>query len=95
MTGTSSRRRILLAGGAMAAAGVGAALLGRRGRRQAPKVETAAANPRAKRPNILLIMSDQERHWSSLPGDLSLPGHDLLREGGVSFANYHVHTTPC
>lgn len=95
MTGTSSRRRILLAGGAMAAAGVGVALLGRRGRRQAPKVETAAANPRAKRPNILLIMSDQERHWSSLPGDLSLPGHDLLREGGVSFANYHVHTTPC
>jgi len=61
MAGTSSRRRILLVGGAMVAAGAGAALLGGHARRQAPKVETAVANPKAKRPNILIIMSDQEQ----------------------------------
>ncbi len=57
----------------MVAAGAGAALLGGHARRQAPKVETAVANPKAKRPNILIIMSDQERLWSSLPNDLPRP----------------------
>lgn len=95
MAEKSSRRRVLLAGGALAAVGAGAVLFGGRSRRRAPQVEKAVANPKGRRPNILLIVSDQERHWSDLPRDLPLPAHEQLREQGVSFANYHIHTTPC
>ncbi len=39
-----------------------------------------------KRPNILLIITDQERWWGNLP-ELSRPAFDRLRENGVSFDN--------
>jgi len=54
-----------------------------------------AAVSRRKRPNILLIMTDQERSGISLPDSLSLPGHDKLKERGVSLRNFVVTTTPC
>lgn len=48
---------------------------------------------RTTRPNILLIVTDQER--AALPPVLPLPGHDLLRRRGTTFDNYFVHTAPC
>lgn len=47
--------------------------------------------------NILIIVSDQLRHWLDFP-DLSLIGaHGLekLLEEGIGFNNFHVNTTPC
>lgn len=51
--------------------------------------------PRARKPNILFICTDQERLWHDLPADLPLPGHDWLRSRGTSFENHHVNTSPC
>ncbi|HWU67995.1 MAG TPA: sulfatase-like hydrolase/transferase [Stenotrophobium sp.] len=59
---------------------------------------TPAAAPaavRRKRPNILLIMSDQERGPADLPSGLGLNAHEWLMERGVLFNNFNVNTTPC
>jgi arylsulfatase len=45
--------------------------------------------------NILLIMSDQEQHWSHVPAELARPGMDWLLERGVAFDQHHVVTVPC
>lgn len=50
---------------------------------------------RRKRPNILLIMSDQERGRADLPAGLGLNAHDWISERGMSFENFNVNTTPC
>ena len=60
-----------------------------------PSAPAAPTAVKRKRPNILLIVSDQERDTQDLPTGLGLSAHDLLRERGVSFSNYNVHTTPC
>ncbi|NWH09476.1 MAG: sulfatase-like hydrolase/transferase [Alphaproteobacteria bacterium] len=65
---------------------------------QAPVNASAQAAPaviRGKRPNILLILTDQERAHVDLPSCLSLPNHDRLRARAVTFSNYHVTTSPC
>lgn len=51
----------------------------------------------ARRPNFLFVMTDQEFGMSSYPKGLleRLPAHRWLLERGVSFAKYHVQTTPC
>jgi len=54
----------------------------------------AVIQPR-KRPNILLIMSDQERGWGDLPTGLGLSAHEWLIERGTGFNNFNIHTTPC
>src|ERR1700682_3802236 len=48
-----------------------------------------------KRPNILLIVSDQERQRSWLPDDVSLPWRDRLRAEGLEFTDYFTHSSPC
>lgn len=50
-----------------------------------------------KRPNILMIMTDQQQGFASYPKGLleKLPAHSALLERGVSFPNYNIHTTPC
>jgi arylsulfatase len=50
---------------------------------------------RERRPNILLVVCDQLRHWHDLPDGLGLRAHELLRSQGVSLINHHAHTTPC
>lgn len=77
-------RRNLLAGAA------GAALL-------SGKAGSATAIARARRPNILLVMTDQEIGMQSYPRGLLryLPGHRRLLQLGTSVLNYHVNTTPC
>jgi arylsulfatase A-like enzyme len=49
----------------------------------------------SRRPNILLIMSDQERGWPDLPSTLGLDAHESLLERGTGFTRHHAHTTPC
>ncbi|BCW89589.1 Delta 4,5-hexuronate-2-O-sulfatase [Alphaproteobacteria bacterium SO-S41] len=51
----------------------------------------------SSKPNILMIVTDQECGLSSFPaGFLSrLPGHAKLLERGLHVRNYQVHTTPC
>jgi len=48
-----------------------------------------------KRPNILLIVSDQERHRGWLPPAVSLPWRERLMREGISFDNYYTHSSPC
>lgn len=47
------------------------------------------------RPNILLIVSDQERHRSWLPPDLDLPNRERLIASGTSFERHYTNTSPC
>lgn len=51
--------------------------------------------PRTRPPNVLLIMSDQERGWPDLPGNLGLEAHERLLEAGVGFTHFNANTTPC
>lgn len=45
--------------------------------------------------NVLLITTDQEQSFMDMPANLSLKGHDRLRESAVAFRNFQVNTTPC
>jgi len=58
--------------------------------------DTALSTPgKPKRPNILLVVSDQERQRSWLPTGVSLPWRDRLRSEGLEFTNYFTHSSPC
>jgi arylsulfatase A-like enzyme len=46
-------------------------------------------------PNILLIVSDQERQRSWLPPDVRLPWRERLIADGLEFTNYYTHSSPC
>ncbi|MGA1327169.1 MAG: sulfatase-like hydrolase/transferase [Rubrivivax sp.] len=102
----ASRRKLLITGAAAATSGAGAAvwLSGRGDGRRGPGPVLAAVDgfPARLRQvaagagsplNVLLIVTDQER--ADLPAALPLPGHERLRERGITFTNWHVHTTPC
>lgn len=45
--------------------------------------------------NILLLVVDQERAGHTLPGHLSLPGHEYLAARGTSFERFHVNALAC
>ena len=46
-------------------------------------------------PNILLIVSDEERRNDWLEGVEELPAHQRLRGDGLSFDRYFTHASPC
>lgn len=50
-----------------------------------------------RRPNILLIVTDQERHMpaSELPRGFKLPGHERLAKTGVTFENHQIASNVC
>ncbi len=48
-----------------------------------------------KRPNILLIVTDQEYAHQAFPAGVTLPNRDRLRSRGVAFNNHQVTTTVC
>ena len=48
-----------------------------------------------KKPNILLIVSDQERQRDWLPAGAQLPARQRLIDGGLEFTQYYTHTSPC
>lgn len=96
----NSTRRSLLTTGAAGVAGASLALwLQRRTENPPPRPVATVPGIRSKQPgaarppNILLVMTDQER--MDLPDGLPLPGHDRLRERGTTFTAFHVNTTPC
>ena len=46
-------------------------------------------------PNVLLVVSDQERQRAWLPADVRLPWRERLIAEGVEFTNYWTHSAPC
>ena len=48
-----------------------------------------------KQPNILLVVSDQERHRGWLPSSVSLPWRERLRAEGLELTNHYTHSSPC
>lgn len=55
--------------------------------------ERQASNGR--RPNILLVVSDQERQRAWLPPSVSLPWRERLMAEGLEFTRYYTHSSPC
>ena len=53
------------------------------------------AGPDGRRPNILLVVSDQERQRGWLPTGVELPWRDRLRAEGLEFTSYFTHSSPC
>lgn len=53
------------------------------------------AGHRDRQPNILLIVSDQERRRAWLPSGVELPWRDRLRAEGLEFTRYFTHSSPC
>jgi arylsulfatase len=49
----------------------------------------------AHRPNILLVVSDQERQRAWLPSSVALPWRERLRAEGLEFTRYYTHSSPC
>ena len=48
-----------------------------------------------RRPNILLLITDEERERAWFPEHVRFPNRDGLAARGMRFANHHVHTFPC
>ncbi len=48
-----------------------------------------------RRPNILLVVSDQERQRDWLPPGVRLPWRERLQAEGLEFTNHHTHSSPC
>jgi arylsulfatase A-like enzyme len=46
-------------------------------------------------PNILLVVSDQERQRSWLPPSAHLPWRERLMSEGLEFTSYWTHSSPC
>jgi arylsulfatase A-like enzyme len=47
------------------------------------------------RPNILLVVSDQERQRGWLPNNVNLPWRERLIAEGLEFTRYYTHSSPC
>lgn len=56
---------------------------------------TQSSSTSAKQPNIVLIVSDEERRNGWLADQTSLPAHDRLRADGLSFDRHYTHSSPC
>ncbi|MEA2166891.1 MAG: hypothetical protein QOF76_191 [Solirubrobacteraceae bacterium] len=80
----STRRQALKAG----AAGAAAAALG-------TPAAPAAADAPARKPNILILMCDQERLPQWTPKDLPLPARNWIDDHGVSFDRFHHSAVQC
>ncbi len=65
------------------------------GARNVQTMSGAAAE--ARRPNILLIVTDQERERSWVPDDLwdELPNRRRLRASGMELRGHYTHSSPC
>jgi arylsulfatase A-like enzyme len=49
----------------------------------------------ADRPNILLVVSDQERQRGWIPPGLTLPHRQRLIDEGLEFTSHYTHSSPC
>lgn len=86
-SGLTRREFVRLTGSASVAGAAGLNL---------PSIDMARAQGTA-RPNILMIVTDQERYMapSELPAGYQLPGHDKLAARGVTFENHQVASCVC
>ena len=48
-----------------------------------------------RRPNILFLVSDQERQRDWLPSGVELPNRQRLIDGGLEFRRHYTHSSPC
>ncbi|HEY1738415.1 MAG TPA: sulfatase-like hydrolase/transferase, partial [Acidimicrobiia bacterium] len=48
-----------------------------------------------RRPNILFLVSDQERQRDWLPRGVELPNRQRLIDGGLEFRRHYTHSSPC
>lgn len=87
-----SRRTALVGAGALAAT-YGAYRAVRPGNAGRPRV--ALDTPTGRRPNILLILTDQERARHLIPNKVSLPHHDRLMAGSTVFRNASTVSNLC
>ncbi len=86
---SNQRREFLKASAATA----GATLLGLPGMlmgQQAP-----AVIKRNRKPNVLVVVTDQEQAWSYLPSKLILPGRNKLAGKATNFSQAHVVSPLC
>jgi arylsulfatase A-like enzyme len=83
----TDRRGLLVGAGKLAAAAGVAGLAG-------PALASSAAGA-AKRPNILLLMTDQERHQDRLPDHLPTPVRCWLDANGTRIDNFHASSMAC
>lgn len=60
-----------------------------------PRTVATPAIARQRRPNVLLLLTDQERSWQDLPTGLSLPRRHEIAARGVNFTQYHVAAMAC
>jgi arylsulfatase A-like enzyme len=66
-----------------------------RQRDEADEADEADAAAGRRRPNILLVLSDQERQRGWLPPSVSLPWRERLIAEGLEFTRYYTHSSPC
>lgn len=87
MTPGSDRRELLVNAGRLAAAaglaGLGGAVL--------PEGSAAAG----RRPHVLVLMTDQERHQDRLPEDLPMPVRCWLDANGTRIDRFHASSMAC
>ena len=50
---------------------------------------------RPDQPNIVMIVSDEERRTDWLDGMADLPAHDRLGADGLTFNRHYTHSSPC
>jgi len=60
-----------------------------------PTQPTDPSPDRGRRPNILLVVSDQERQRGWLPASVHLPWRERLIAEGIEFSRYFTHSSPC
>lgn len=82
------RRNLLQYAVSLSAAALAAPVLGQ-------QAAPALVRPAGRKPNILLIVTDQQRAHQDLPSAVALPGHERLLQSAASLGNFHVNTTPC
>lgn len=54
-----------------------------------------ASKPMSSKPNILMIVTDQEYAHQPMPAEFALPARDRIRARGVTFNHHHATTTVC
>lgn len=90
-----SRRGFLkMAGSAVAAPLIGSGVIATQ-EASANEFKSRPAPPRLKQPNILFVFTDQERYPRNWPKDLVLPGHERLKQRGVTFHNHYCPAVMC
>ena len=53
------------------------------------------SKPMTSKPNILMIVTDQEYAHQPMPAEFALPARDRIRSRGVTFTNHYCTTTVC